>query len=167
MTTSPSGLTGGVAVTYNGSATPPTNAGSYTVVATLTDPNYQGSATGTLVITKADQTITLTGVPQPSAMYGQSFTVSATGGAPPGGLLPSPILRRESSPRGAVLCRSTPCAAHPGVAAGGCRCGARFRAGGAKVLLNFLSACSTSRRFFCHRGSLYCNCSKTPGHEGG
>jgi hypothetical protein len=42
--------------------------------------------------------------------------------------LPSPILRRASSPRGAVLCHSTPGA------------GARFRVGGAKVLLNFLPA---------------------------
>ena len=42
--------------------------------------------------------------------------------------LPSPILRCASSPRGAVLCHSTPGA------------GARFRVGGAKVLLNFLPA---------------------------
>jgi hypothetical protein len=47
-TTSPSGLT--VSLTYNGSATPPTDAGSYAVVATVTDANHTGTATGTLVI---------------------------------------------------------------------------------------------------------------------
>ena len=40
-------------LTYNGSSTPPTTAGSYTVVATLNNDNYQGTATGTLVIAKA------------------------------------------------------------------------------------------------------------------
>jgi len=47
-TTSPSGLN--VAFTYNGSATAPSAPGSYTVVGTVSDPNYQGSTTGTLVI---------------------------------------------------------------------------------------------------------------------
>lgn len=50
-TTSPSGLT--VNFTYNGSATAPTNVGSYAVVGTISDPNYQGSASGTLVILSA------------------------------------------------------------------------------------------------------------------
>lgn len=50
-TTSPGGLA--VAITYAGSATPPTNAGTYQVVATVTDPGYQGFATGSLVIAKA------------------------------------------------------------------------------------------------------------------
>lgn len=47
-TTTPAGLA--VDLTYNGSATAPTNAGSYAVVATVNDPNYQGTASGTLVI---------------------------------------------------------------------------------------------------------------------
>jgi hypothetical protein len=47
-TTSPAGLT--VNFTYNGSPTAPTNVGSYTVVGTINDPNYQGSASGKLVI---------------------------------------------------------------------------------------------------------------------
>ncbi|GAA0894041.1 hypothetical protein GCM10009122_37210 [Fulvivirga kasyanovii] len=55
-TTSPSGLS--LAYTYNGSATPPTNAGSYTVVATVNNPNYTGSATDVFVIQKATATIT-------------------------------------------------------------------------------------------------------------
>ncbi|MBS0631600.1 MAG: immunoglobulin domain-containing protein [Verrucomicrobia bacterium] len=50
-TTTPGGLT--VAVTYSGSATPPTNAGTYQVVATINDASYQGFATGSLVIAKA------------------------------------------------------------------------------------------------------------------
>jgi hypothetical protein len=47
-TTSPAGLP--VNLTYNGSATVPTVAGSYAVVATINDTNYQGTATGNLTI---------------------------------------------------------------------------------------------------------------------
>ncbi|HTY87963.1 MAG TPA: YDG domain-containing protein [Candidatus Acidoferrum sp.] len=56
-TTVPSGLA--VSFTYNGSATVPTGAGSYVVVGTINDANYQGSATNTLVIGKASSSITL------------------------------------------------------------------------------------------------------------
>jgi hypothetical protein len=50
VTTSPPGLSG-VSVTYNGSSTAPTTAGSYSVVATLSNANYlAASATGTLTI---------------------------------------------------------------------------------------------------------------------
>jgi hypothetical protein len=57
-TTSPVGLSG-VALTYDGSATAPTNAGSYAVAASLTNANYSAAdATGTLVISSANQTIT-------------------------------------------------------------------------------------------------------------
>ena len=55
-TTIPAGLA--VTFTYNGSATVPTAAGAYTVVGTINDANYQGSATGSLVIEKAALTIT-------------------------------------------------------------------------------------------------------------
>src|SRR5206468_9417316 len=52
VTTSPAGLTG-VSVTYNGKATVPTNIGSYSVVASLSNANYTASnATGTLIIMK-------------------------------------------------------------------------------------------------------------------
>jgi len=57
VTTDPAGLA--VTVTYDGSETAPTNAGSYVVVATITDPNYTGSLTGTMVIGQADATIEL------------------------------------------------------------------------------------------------------------
>ena len=61
-TTVPSGLT--VNITYNGSSTAPTNAGSYTVIGTIGDANYQGSATNTLVISKGAATITVTNLSQ-------------------------------------------------------------------------------------------------------
>ncbi|MGD9875039.1 MAG: MBG domain-containing protein, partial [Kiritimatiellia bacterium] len=47
-TTVPVGLT--VDLTYNGSGTAPTEAGSYAVTGTVNDVNYAGSATDTLVI---------------------------------------------------------------------------------------------------------------------
>jgi hypothetical protein len=56
--TTPNNLS--VSVTYEGSPTAPTNVGSYAVVATVTDPNYTGSASGTLVIGKANAAITVT-----------------------------------------------------------------------------------------------------------
>ncbi|MBP1676540.1 MAG: peroxidase, partial [Bacteroidetes bacterium] len=53
--TTPSGLT--VSVTYNGSSTLPINAGTYSVVATINDATYEGSVTGSLVINKANLTV--------------------------------------------------------------------------------------------------------------
>jgi sugar lactone lactonase YvrE len=47
-TTVPANLA--VTFTYNGNATPPAAVGSYAVVASVSDPNYTGSATGTLTI---------------------------------------------------------------------------------------------------------------------
>lgn len=75
--TSPLGLAG-VSVTYDGSTTAPVNAGSYAVVATLTNPSYQASpAAGTLVISPAVQSISF-GV-LPSLAYGTApFTLSAS-----------------------------------------------------------------------------------------
>ena len=57
-TTVPSGLT--VNLTYNGSANAPTNRGSYTVIGTVSDANYAGSATNTLVISQGVATVILT-----------------------------------------------------------------------------------------------------------
>ncbi len=78
VTTNPSWLS--VEVKYNGNTTPPTNAGSYSVVATVMDPNYTGSASGTLVIGKASQEITF-GVLSDKHFGDPDFTVSAAGGA--------------------------------------------------------------------------------------
>jgi len=55
--TSPEGLP--VTVTYKGSATAPSNAGSYAVVATINDVNYKGSTSDTMIIGKATAAITL------------------------------------------------------------------------------------------------------------
>ncbi|MEI6785566.1 MAG: YDG domain-containing protein, partial [Verrucomicrobiota bacterium] len=57
VATSPTNLA--VSVTYSGSANAPTIVGSYTVVGTITDPDYYGSATTTLVIAPAAATVTL------------------------------------------------------------------------------------------------------------
>lgn len=57
VTTVPSGKV--VAITYNGSGTAPTTAGSYAVTATVVDDNSVGAVTGTLVIAKAPATLTL------------------------------------------------------------------------------------------------------------
>ena len=57
-TTVPPGLT--VTITYNGSATAPTNAGSYAVIASLSAPDYAApDASGTLQIAQAGSTVTL------------------------------------------------------------------------------------------------------------
>ncbi len=61
-TTNPPGL--GVAITYDNESVIPTNANSYSVEATITDPNYQGSASDTLVIEKSTANIELAGLAQ-------------------------------------------------------------------------------------------------------
>ncbi|WP_263416512.1 choice-of-anchor D domain-containing protein [Terriglobus albidus] len=79
VTTSPSGLS--VTTTYNGGATAPTAAGSYTMVATINDANYSGTVTGTLVIAPAAQSITFAALPA-QVIYGSGvLSLSATGGA--------------------------------------------------------------------------------------
>jgi hypothetical protein len=65
--TSPAGVA--VNVTYNSSLTPPTNSGTYNVVATVANPNYVSatpSATATVVVTPAPVTVTVASV---SAVY--------------------------------------------------------------------------------------------------
>jgi hypothetical protein len=74
VTTEPSGLA--VLVTYDGSAEAPVNAGTYTVEALVDDPNYEGTATGNLVIAKATATVALADL---DAVYdGQPQAVSFT-----------------------------------------------------------------------------------------
>ena len=75
-TTTPSGLA--VNLTYNGSATIPTGAGSYTVVGTINDANYQGSATGTLVIDKASAAVTLGSLNQTYDSTAKAATATTT-----------------------------------------------------------------------------------------
>jgi probable HAF family extracellular repeat protein len=85
VTTTPGGI-GTVAVTYNGSANAPANAGSYAVVASLTSNNYQtANATGTLVITPPLKNVAL----NVAAIVGgvnAVGTVTLSAKAPAGGL---------------------------------------------------------------------------------
>ena len=84
-TTLPEGLP--VAITYDGSASAPTNVGAYTVVATITDPNYSGGATNTLYIATAPEVqavakdggnITFGWSAQPGLTYQASYATNLT-----------------------------------------------------------------------------------------
>ena len=61
-TTEPEGLA--VEITYDGSGGVPTEVGHYSVVGTIQDAIYQGSVTGTLVVSSASATVTLGGLLQ-------------------------------------------------------------------------------------------------------
>ena len=63
-------------LTYDGSPAAPTNAGSYTVVAAVTDANYQGGATGTLVVAKAEATVAFDSLTAHYDGTGQAATAS-------------------------------------------------------------------------------------------
>ena len=79
-TTSPAGLT--VSFTYNGSETAPAAPGSYAVVGTISDASYQGTATGTLVISKATATVSLGSLAQ--IYTGSPLAASAATTSPAG-----------------------------------------------------------------------------------
>jgi len=79
VVTIPDGLA--VDVSYNGRTDAPTNAGSYTVVATVTDPNYTGSVTNTFVINPASATVTLNNLSQ---IYDRTGKVVSAATVPPG-----------------------------------------------------------------------------------
>jgi hypothetical protein len=74
VSTNPPGLN--VAVTYNGSATAPTNAGSYAVTATVNEANFIGQANGTLIIQPATQQINFGALPN-RTVGDANFTVTA------------------------------------------------------------------------------------------
>ena len=81
--TTPSGLA--VQLTYQGSAyslttNAPTNAGSYTVVGSITDANYIGSATNTLTISPASQTISFPAIAKQRATNLLTLPASASSG---------------------------------------------------------------------------------------
>jgi fibronectin type 3 domain-containing protein len=61
-TTIPVGLS--LSLTYNGTSGPPTNAGSYQVIATVTDQNYAGGSTNILTISKAAGLVQMAGLNQ-------------------------------------------------------------------------------------------------------
>jgi fibronectin-binding autotransporter adhesin len=74
--TSPAALD--LVVLYDGSSTPPKNAGSYSVSASIHDPNYSGSATGTLVIAKANAVVSLSGLEQRHDGTPRAVTITTT-----------------------------------------------------------------------------------------
>ncbi len=75
VTTNPDNLAN--IVTYDNATTTPVDAGTYAVAATITDPNYAGTATGTLVIAQASQTIAF--APLADVTIGDpDFSISAT-----------------------------------------------------------------------------------------
>jgi len=85
-TTSPSGLavtytyTGTAGTTYATSASAPSGVGSYTVQATINDGTYTGSASGTLVISKATQSsVSITS--NATVVYGSTLSLTASGGS--------------------------------------------------------------------------------------
>jgi hypothetical protein len=80
ITTSPAGLA--IQVTYDGAITAPIGAGSYSVVATVNDPNYSGTASGTLVIAQASASVSLDDLAQ--TYTGSALIATAT--ATPSGL---------------------------------------------------------------------------------
>ncbi|HAL91745.1 MAG TPA: hypothetical protein DCM68_01815, partial [Verrucomicrobia bacterium] len=86
VTTVPADLS--VDVTYDGSATAPSNAGSYAVTGIVNDLLYQGSTNGTLVISNAPVFNAL-GTQYATSGVATAFTVSATG-------WPTPALALES-----------------------------------------------------------------------
>ena len=76
-----------VSLTYNGNSTAPTVAGSYAVVGTINDPNYMGTASGTLVIGPAATAVSVAASTNPTALMGLgtlTATVSSAAGTPPG-----------------------------------------------------------------------------------
>ncbi|MEI6396412.1 MAG: MBG domain-containing protein, partial [Verrucomicrobiota bacterium] len=76
-TPTPSGLA--VSVTYDGWPSAPTNASSYSVVATITDPNYQGSSSATSRITP--KALTVQGITAASTIYDGTTTAKLGGTA--------------------------------------------------------------------------------------
>ncbi|QJE94254.1 MBG domain-containing protein [Luteolibacter luteus] len=74
VTTDPAGLP--VRVTYNGSLEPPVNAGSYAVEANITDPSYQGSASGVMEIAKVQADVVIGNLSQPYDGTPKTVTVT-------------------------------------------------------------------------------------------
>jgi hypothetical protein len=118
--TTPAGLS--KTLTYDSSATPPTNAGDYTVVCTVTETSYTGSATGALHIDKAATLTTITGRSPDPSLTGDTvtvaYTVTSTAGSPSGSVT-------VNANGGSQTCTAA-------IAAGSC--GLTFATGGRKTL---------------------------------
>jgi alpha-tubulin suppressor-like RCC1 family protein len=74
ISTNPAGLP--VTVTYDGSTTEPTLAGSYAVAVTVNDPDHTGTASGTLTIMPASTTLTAGG--DDTVTVGDAVTVTVS-----------------------------------------------------------------------------------------
>ena len=77
VTTNPVGLS--VNISYNGSSSPPKNAGTYSVVATVVDGEYTGSTNGTFVINKADLFFRIDSKTRPYGEENPDFTATYIG----------------------------------------------------------------------------------------
>ena len=69
-------------VTYNGLTNHPTEVGDYSVTGTVVDAFYSGSATGTLVVAKGNQTISFAPIPTQGSTTQFTLTASASSGLP-------------------------------------------------------------------------------------
>ncbi len=106
-TPTPAGLP--LVVTYDASALVPVNAGPYAVLATINDPRYQGTASGTLVVAKASQTIAFVNFPSGKALDDATFTAVATASS---GL---PVTFASSTPGVATINPTTGAVSYVGV----------------------------------------------------
>ncbi len=86
VTTTPGGLS--YTLTYDGDTTPPTNAGDYAVVATITQPGYSGTATDTLHVARATGAVTFgaTNFTFDGAAHGTTAVIRAGAGQCDGGV---------------------------------------------------------------------------------
>jgi hypothetical protein len=82
-----------LAFTYNGNINGPSNAGIYTVIGTITDPNYQGIATNFLVINPAVAILALSNLTQISNGTARAVTVTTI----PAGLQVSNMYNNSST----------------------------------------------------------------------
>ncbi len=92
VTTTPSGLA--TVVTYDGDTVVPSAIGSYVVVATITDPNYTGSVSGTLTITATSSLVNVAA--RSRVTLGDDILIS---GFVVSGSSPKPMLVRGVGPR--------------------------------------------------------------------
>ncbi|MBV6643195.1 MAG: T9SS type A sorting domain-containing protein [Cyclobacteriaceae bacterium] len=76
VSTTPSDLN--TSITYDGSASPPTNAGIYQVIVTIDEQNYEGADTVQLIIEKAEGLIEITDLEQVYDGTAKSVSVNTT-----------------------------------------------------------------------------------------
>ncbi|HOH52430.1 MAG TPA: MBG domain-containing protein, partial [Candidatus Hydrogenedentes bacterium] len=111
-TTAPAGLA--VDLTYDGSPAAPTDAGSYAVVGTVDDVNYQGTASGALVIAPAAITVTADAKTKSAGAPDPALTWQVTSGAlAPGDSLTGALTRDAGETAGTYAIRQGTLTAGP------------------------------------------------------